>query len=104
MTIKKFKGQLVDPDEKELANYGVIISIINDNPLIPEKIVGKTSTDSNGKFNLLYSEDNIVDDFDNNVEIKLNITYLNDEIFETNFNGIFKDEIIDFGFYKNQRP
>ncbi len=104
MTIKKFKGQLVDPDEKELANYGVIISIINDNPLIPEKIVGKTSADSNGKFNLLYSEDNIVDDFDNNVEIKLNITYLNDEIFETNFNGIFKDEIIDFGSIRIKGP
>ena len=104
MTIKKFKGQLFDPYENELANYEIIISISNDNPLIPEKIVGKTSTDNNGQFNLIYSEDNNENIFDNKVKIKLSIKYLKDEIFENKFNGIFKDEIIDFGDIKIKGP
>ena len=104
MTIKKFKGQLLDPNEKEMANYQVIISIINNNPIIPEKIVGKTSTDNTGNFNLIYSDDNKENIFGNKVKIKLNIKYVHYEIFEINFNKIFKDEIIDFGTIRIKGP
>ena len=104
MTIKSFKGQLLDPNGNIMADYEVVISIVNKNLLIPDKILGKTSTDNNGKFNLIYLEDDNDNIFDSTVKIKLNIQYLNDVIYEITFNQIFKDGIIDFGTIKVKGP
>jgi phosphatidylserine/phosphatidylglycerophosphate/cardiolipin synthase-like enzyme len=104
MTIKTLKGHLSDPNENKLANYEVIISIINDNPIIPEKLLVKTSTDINGKFESSYIEADNENIFNNTIKIKLSIRYMDEEIYEINYNGMFVDKIIDFGAIKVEGP
>ena len=104
MTIKRFQGQLLDPSGNVMSNYDVIISIINANPLIPEKILDKTTTDHSGKFNLIYAEDSNETIFDNPVTLKLNVKYEEEEIYEVNFDGLFDDKIIEIGTIKIEGP
>lgn len=102
---KTFKGSLMDIDGNKLANYKVLLFYLDSNPIKPDRELGKTSTDSEGKFKFSYSPDPNKIPFDNkSAKIKAEIRFLDEKIFETTFTGNFKDEIIDFGIIEVEGP
>ena len=97
MIQKTFKGLLLDPNKKKLTNYEVIISKIDVNPFISEKMLVKTLTDDNGQFESIYLGYNNGENFDNTLKIKLSIKYLHEVIYEIKYDGIFNQELLDLG-------
>jgi len=99
-----FEGSLVDVNEYELTKYKVNIYQI-DNKLLSKDIkLGEVLTDNKGYFKFVYISDQDENPLADNSEIKLEIEFNNEKIYEINFTGKFKGKLIDFGKIEVKGP
>ena len=105
MKNKTFNGHLIDIDGEVLREYQVVLWYLDPNPFIKDKKLGITSTDSKGDFVIVYSPDPDETFFDNKkAEIKVEIRFLDEKIFETTYTGNFKDEVVNLGTIEVKGP
>ena len=97
MTNNTFKGRLVDIDRNVLEEYEVVLWYIDPNPVIKDIKMGVTSTDNNGEFIFVYSFPHEAIFENKSPKIKVEIRFLDEKIFETNYTGDFKEGIVNFG-------
>ena len=98
MTNITFKGRLIDIDGNIMVNYEVVLWYLDPKPVMQDRELGKTLSDSEGEFRFSYSPDPNEFLFDKKAaKIKVEIRFHEEKIFETTFTGNFKGEVIDFG-------
>jgi hypothetical protein len=92
------KGRLKNIDGVKSEDIEVVLYYIDPNPLIQDKELVKTSINSKHEFSIPYSYDPEQFLFNTkSTEIKVEIKFLNEKIFDTRYKSNFKEDIIDFG-------
>ena len=99
-----FEGSLVDVNGYDLTKYKVNIYQIDKKLLSKDIKLGEVLTDNKGYFKFVYISDPDETPFADNSEIKLEIEFNNEKIYEINFTGKFKGKLIDFGKIEVKGP
>ncbi len=98
MILMNIKGRFIALDEKPLDNFQVTIKITHRDPLNKDIVIGKTSTNSDGNFNLSGSP------MESSGEIKLELEFKGEKLHETKVNFILEDDSADLGTFKVKIP
>ena len=99
-----FEGSLVDVNGYELTKYKVNIYQIDKKLFSKDIKLGEVLTDNKGYFKFVYISDPDETPFADNSEIKLEIEFNDEKIYEINFTGKFKGKLIDFGKIEVKGP
>ena len=104
MTNITFEGKLVDVNGHVLTRYHVNIYQIDNKFLSKDIKLGDVLTDSKGEFKFVYLPDTEETSFADKSEIRLEIEFNGEKIYEINYAGKFKGKIIDFGKIEVKGP
>ena len=99
-----FEGKLVDVNGHVLTRYQVNIYQIDNKFLSKDIKLGDVLTDSKGEFKFVYLPDTDKTSFADKSEIRLEIEFNGEKIYEINYAGKFKGKIIDFGKIEVKGP